>query len=294
MSLHKPTLFYGIGTALITPFRDGEIDYPALDTLIERQIEAGVGAIILAGTTGEASTLSPAEHFALIKFGKERLRARLPLIAGCGSNNTKTAVALATAACEAGADALLAVTPYYNKATEAGLIAHYTAIADAATRPLMLYNVPSRTGMSISCAAYTALAEHPNIVAIKEASGNLEELFTLYNTLGDSLDIYTGNDEQLLPSVRLGALGAISVYSNIAPRAFCEIYRLASGGNYRTAEGKMQEHSERIRALFCEVNPVPVKYVLSLLGLCKSEYRLPLTPPSAESAKKLKKLFLEQ
>ena len=211
MSLQKQTVFTGVATALITPFRDGRIDYDALAALIEMQIASGISALLVAGTTGESPTLSYAEHAELIAFAKAQIGGRVPLLAGCGSNNTANAILLATNACKAGADALLAVTPYYNKTTERGIVLHYRAIADAATRPLMIYNVPSRTGFQMTLDAYRALAAHPNIVAVKEASGDLGLLEAIVSELGDCLDVYTGNDHQAVSSVKLGAKGVISV-----------------------------------------------------------------------------------
>lgn len=292
MSLHKTTVFYGIATALITPFEKGHIDYSALDTLIEAQIEGGIDAILVAGTTGESSTLEYSEHKGLIRFAKERIRGRVPLLAGCGSNCTSRAVELARTACEAGADALLAVTPYYNKASHQGLVLHYQKIADEATRPLMLYNVPSRTGVSITVEQYRRLAKHPNIVGVKESSGDLGLLDRLISECGDDLDIYTGNDDQLLPSLKLGACGGISVYSNLYPAQMKELYRLFVNQNRKAAEQLQARILQKQQSLFLEVNPIPVKYVASLLGLCGCEYRLPLYQPSIETAARLRDLFL--
>lgn len=292
MSLHKPTVFYGVATALITPFRGGAIDYDAMDGLIEQQIAGGVNALLVAGTTGEASTLDYGEHHDLIAFARERIGGRVPLLAGCGSNCTGRAVELARSACEAGADALLAVTPYYNKATHRGLIRHYHAIADAASRPLMLYNVPSRTGVSLQMEQYRALAGHPNITGVKESSGDLTLMERLIEECGDRLDIYAGNDDQLLPALKLGAVGGISVYSNLFPKDTCEVWRLFINQSKKAAEQKQIRLLPRQQALFWEVNPIPVKYVASLLGLCENEYRLPLCPPAPETCKRLKEMFL--
>ncbi len=291
MSLHKPTVFRGVATALITPFLRGAIDYNALESLIEAQIAGGVDALLVAGTTGEGSTLTYAEHHDLIAFAKERIRGRIPLLAGCGSNSTARAVELATNACEAGADALLAVTPYYNKASHQGLLLHYNAIANAATRPLILYNVPSRTGVALTMKEYRALAKHPGIVGVKEASGDLELLETLVAECGEDLDVYAGNDDQFLPALKLGATGVISVYSNLYPLEMNQLYRLFLHGNLRSAEQRAQELWERQKALFWEVNPIPVKYVASHLGLCTPEYRLPLCPPSPETCQRLERIF---
>lgn len=291
MSLHKPTVFTGIATALVTPFRNGEIDYPALGEMIERQIDAGIDALLVAGTTGESATLTGEEHYGITRFAAGQIRGRVPLIAGCGSNCTARAVELAKSACEAGADALLAVTPYYNKASDAGLFLHYRAVADAAARPLILYNVPSRTGCRLSMELYRKLAGHPNVAAVKEASGDLALLESLCAECGNDLDVYTGNDENLVAALKLGAVGGISVASNVLPLKMTEIYRLFVTGDVRLAGARQREILPKIRALFAEVNPIPVKYVLSARGACEAEYRLPLCPPSPETRKELNRLF---
>ena len=291
MSLHKPTVFTGVATALITPFREGRIDFDAVERLIELQISGGVSAILVAGTTGESSTLSQEEHYELVRFSKEKIGGRIPLLAGCGSNDTAHAVALAKAVCEGGADALLAVTPYYNKASDKGILLHYRAIADAADRPLILYNVPTRTGFSMTLHHYRELSAHPNIVAVKEASGDLGLLEALATECGDRLDVYTGNDHQTVSSYKLGAKGVISVYSNLYPRAMAEICRHASAGEWRQAESRLRAALPGMHALFREVNPIPVKHVAAGRGLCLPEYRLPLCSPSQETARYLQGIF---
>lgn len=291
MSIQKPTVFTGVATALITPFQNGAIDYPSLSALIEFQIASGVSALLVAGTTGESPTLSYSEHMELIAFAKQQIGGRVPLLAGCGSNSTANAVQLAKNACEAGADALLAVTPYYNKSTERGIVLHYRTLADAATKPLILYNVPSRTGFSMTLDTYRALASHENIVGVKEASGDLGLLEALCSECGDRLDVYTGNDHQTVSSMKLGARGVISVYSNLDPLAMIELYRLCIGNDFRLANQHLRAHLQKMQALFWEVNPVPVKFLAAERGLCAPEYRLPLCPPSPEVAKKLKALF---
>ena len=291
MSIQKPTVFTGVATALITPFQNGTIDYDALACIIDEQIASGISALLIAGTTGESPTLSYAEHMELIAFAKHQINGRVPLLAGCGSNSTANAIQLAKNACEAGADVLLAVTPYYNKASERGIILHYRAIADAATRPLILYNVPARTGFSMTLDAYRALASHENIVGVKEASGDLGLLEALCAECGDRLDIYTGNDHQTVASMKLGAKGVISVYSNLEPLVMIELYRLCVGGDYRLASQHLRAHLSKMLSLFWEVNPIPVKFVAAERGLCSAEYRLPLCPPSPETCKHLKKLF---
>lgn len=291
MSLHKPTLFTGVATALITPFSGGEIDYESLGALIDMQIAANADAILVAGTTGESATLTVQELFSLVAFSKERINGRVPLLAGCGSNSTAHAIELAKTACDAGADGLLAVTPYYNKASDRGLLAHYNAIADAAEKPLILYNVPSRTGYHLTMELYRELAKHENIVGVKEASGNLGLLEALCDECGDLLDVYTGNDHQLVASMKLGAEGVISVYSNILPAEMVELCRLCIHEEWRRAGEHQRRAFAKMQALFWEVNPIPVKYVASLMGLCLPEYRLPLCPPAPDTAKRLRAIF---
>lgn len=291
MSLHKPTVFTGAATALITPFRDGKIDFAALEELIEHQIGGGIAAILVAGTTGESATLDFDEHRDLIRASAEIIAGRLPLLAGCGSNCTDRAVRLARIACAAGADALLAVTPYYNKASDRGIFAHYRAIAEASEKPVIVYNVPSRTGMTLTMRNYCELAKLDRICAVKEASGDLELLGQLAAECGDDLDVYTGNDSQTVAAMRLGARGVISVASNVLPERMQEICRLCDGGNYRRASQRMQELRPVLRELSAEVNPIPVKYAAALLGLCRPEYRLPLTPPAPELAQRLERRF---
>lgn len=291
MSRYKPTLFHGAATALITPFSNHEIDYPALGELIDRQISAGISALLVAGTTGESATLTEQEYFDLTRFAKKRIAGRVPLITGCGSNSTDHALSLASAACEAGADALLAVTPYYNKASDKGLLLHYRALADHATRPLILYNVPSRTGFHISMELYRTLSKHDNIVAVKEASGDLGLLESLCAECGDHLDVYTGNDHQTVAAMKLGAVGVISVLSNILPSEMSRLCALCATGDFRAGGTLSRDLMPKMQALFREVNPIPVKYVASLQGLCAPEYRLPLCEPSAETARYLARLF---
>ena len=291
MSLHKATLFTGVATALITPFSKGEIDYAAFGELIEQQIAADVSALLVGGSTGECATLTTDEMHKLTAFAKDVTDNRVPLLAGCGSNSTKHAIELARAVCDAGADALLAVTPYYCKASDRGLVLHFRAIADAATRPLILYNVPSRTAVSLTMPHYRALASHENIIGVKEASVDLSLLERLCAECGDELDVWSGNDHQTVAAMRLGAAGVISVASNVLPHAMVELCRLCAGENYRMAEERLLSLREQIDLLFAEINPIPVKYVAALKGLCAAEYRLPLCPPSPELARRLQALF---
>ena len=291
MSIEKQTIFKGVATALITPFYKGEIDYECLQTLIELQIDAGVGAILVAGTTGESPTLSVREHAELVSFAARQIGGRLPLIAGCGSNCTAHACELAEAVAESGADALLAVTPYYNRSNDRGIVAHYRALAEATEKPLILYNVPARTGFSMMLAHYRELAEHPNIVAVKEASPDLSLLGSLCGECSAKLDVYTGNDHHTVSAMRLGASGAISVYSNIFPRKMTEICRLCAAGDWRLAYARQKQVTAQMQALFWETNPIPVKHVMAAMGLCRAEYRLPLAPPSCDTARRLGELF---
>lgn len=294
MSLHKPTVFTGAATALITPFREGTLDRDALEGLIERQIAGGISAILVAGTTGESATLDFDEHRDLIKVAHEIIGTRVPLLAGCGSNCTARAVRLAELACAAGADALLCVTPYYNKAAARGIVAHYRAVCEASARPVIVYNVPSRTGMTLSIDLYSELAKIDRICGIKEASGDLNLVAETIAALGDTLDVYTGNDHQTVSAMKLGARGVISVVSNLYPERMSELCRLCDEGNHRIAAQRMLDLRPLLRALSAEVNPIPIKYAASLLGLCLPEYRLPLTPPSAELCRQLEWLCKRQ
>ena len=291
MSIEKQTIFKGVATALITPFYKGEIDYESLQNLIERQIDAGVGAILLAGTTGESPTLSVREHAEMVSFAARQIEGRLPLLAGCGSNSTAHACELAEAVAESGADALLAVTPYYNRTNDRGIVAHYHAIANATQKPLILYNVPARTGFSMTLAHYRELAEHPNIVAVKEASPDLSLLGSLCGECSSDLDVYTGNDHHTVSAMRLGAVGVISVFSNLFPRKMTELCRLCDRGEWKLAYTRQKQILSQMQALFWETNPIPVKHVLAAMGLCRAEYRLPLGAPSTETARRLGELF---
>ena len=291
MSIEKQTIFKGVCTALITPFYKGEIDYESLQNLIGMQLDAGVGAILVAGTTGESPTLSLCEHADLVSFVARQIDGRLPLLAGCGSNSTAHAVELARAVAEGGADALLAVTPYYNRTNDRGIVAHYHALAEATKKPLILYNVPARTGFSMTLSHYRELAEHPNIVAVKEASPDLSLLASLCGECASNLDIYTGNDQHTVAAMRLGASGVISVYSNIFPRAMTEIYRLCAAGDWKLAYARQKKALPGMQALFWETNPIPVKHVMAAMGLCHAEYRLPLVPPTSDTARRLTEVF---
>lgn len=275
MSKLKPSVFTGVATAMITPFRGGGIDYESLSALIEFQIANEADALVIAGTTGEASTLTDEEYRDLIRFAVEKTDGRVPVIAGSGSNCTEKACRLSRIASDAGADACLVVTPYYNKATQRGLAESYRQIADCG-KPIILYNVPSRTGMRISIDTYEELSKVENIVAVKEADTDISNTAELIFRCGDALDIYTGNDSELIPVLALGGAGVISVASNLIPSEMRSICRSFLGGNCAEARRNFAAVFPLIRALFSEVNPIPVKTALSMRGFCEEEFRLPL------------------
>ncbi len=274
----KNTVFTGAATAIITPLNENGVDYEAFGRLIDFQLAEGIDAIVAVGTTGEGSTLTDAEHKEAIRFCVERVAGRVPVIAGTGSNDTAYAIELTRYACEVGADAMLLVTPYYNKATQKGLIASFRAIADASTKPCILYNVPSRTGCNLTPATAAVLAEHPNIVGIKEASGNISQIAQLAAAVGDKMDIYSGNDDQIVPILSLGGKGVISVLSNPMPRATHEICQRFFDGDIAGACALQLRLLPLIDALFSEVNPIPVKAAMVAMGYGENYLRLPLTP----------------
>ncbi|MBR2381579.1 MAG: 4-hydroxy-tetrahydrodipicolinate synthase [Clostridia bacterium] len=285
--MSKKTIFRGVCTALITPFRNGEIDYPGLKKLIEFQIEGGVGALLINGTTGESATLTEKEKQELIAFAVREVGERVPLIAGTGSNSTQKALKLSEFAADVGVDGVLVVTPYYNKASAEGLIEHYKKIADAVDVPTILYNVPSRTGVNIPLSVYNELANHKNIVAVKEASASVSDMAKLCAKCGDRLDIYSGNDDLILPTLSLGSKGVISVLSNILPKEVGEICRLWFEGKADEARALQLRLLPLINAIFSEVNPIPIKALMAREGFCAEEYRLPLCPMSEEKKKEL-------
>lgn len=289
--MSKKTIFRGAATALITPFKDGRIDFDATSRLIDRQIDLGIDALVICGTTGESCTLSDNEHRDLLEFALIHTGGRVPMIAGTGSNDTAHAIKMSRFASEIGYDALLAVTPYYNKATEAGLIKSYTAIADAARCPIILYNVPSRTGCNISLPVYRELAKHENIVAVKEASGNISQIAELVAECGDSLDVYSGNDDQTLPILSLGGAGVISVVSNIIPREMTALCQKWFDGDTKECRRLHEKYLNLMKLMFCEVNPIPVKTACALMGLCYDELRLPLCEMGDENREKLQNLL---
>lgn len=284
-------IFAGVCTALITPFFDGKVDYFSFKKLIEFQIKNGVDALLVCGTTGESATLSECEKRDLISFAVREVAGRVPLIAGTGSNSTNKAVHLSEFARDVGVDATLVVTPYYNKASREGLVRHYETIANEVEIPMILYNVPSRTGVDIPLEVYERLAEHENIVAVKEASTSIGNFARLSQKCGNRLHLYSGNDDLILPTLSLGGSGVISVLSNALPKQTGEMCRLFFEGKIKEATALQLELLPLINSLFSEVNPIPVKALLSHLGFCKEEYRLPLCPMSEEKKKLLWELF---
>ena len=287
-------IFRGVATAIITPTNANGVDYESFGRIIDWQIEQGINAIVVCGTTGENPTLSDPEHKECIRFCVERVNHRVPVIAGTGSNDTAHAIEMTKYACSVGADAILVVTPYYNKATQAGLVAMFTAIADASTVPMIVYNVPSRTGVGIEPATYVELARHPRIAAIKEANGDISKIAKTAALLDGKLDIYSGNDDQIVPIMSLGGIGVISVLSNVAPRKTVEICDRWFNGDMKGAAALQLELLELINALFCEVNPIPVKAGMAAMGWCENYLRLPLTPMSAEKWPRLEAAMKEQ
>ena len=271
-------IFRGIATALITPLTADGIDYAQFGKLIDWQIDQGINALVICGTTGESSTLSDAEHRRAIAFACEKVNGRVPVIAGTGSNETAYAVELTKSACADGADAVLVVTPYYNKTTQNGLVAMYNTIADASTKPVILYNVPSRTGIGIQPETYVKLAQHPNIAAIKEANSDISKIVETFALVGDQLDIYSGNDDQIVPILSMGGQGCISVLSNVVPRETVAITDQFFAGNVAEAARLQCQFMPLIRSLFCESNPIPVKAAMAALGFCENYLRLPLVP----------------
>ena len=287
MSKFKKSIFTGAATAIITPFKDGKIDYISFEKVIEDQIKGGIDAIVVAGTTGEAATLTHEEHCDCIDFVVKQVNGRVPVIAGTGSNDTAYGIELSQYACDAGADALLLVTPYYNKATPKGLIKNFLDTADKTNKPIILYNVPSRTGCNITLPVYKELAKHERIVAVKEASGNISAIAELIAECGDYFNIYSGNDDQIVPIMSLGGKGVISVLSNILPRETHEICKLCADGNYAGGAAMQLKYLKFINSLFCEVNPVPVKTAMAALGYCTEEMRLPLCEMEDANKEKL-------
>ena len=283
----KQPVFEGIATALITPLDENGIQYDQFGKLIDWQIDSGIDALVICGTTGESSALSDAEHREAIAYAVKRAAGRVPIIAGTGSNDTAYALDLTRFACDAGADAMLVVTPYYNKTTQNGLIQMFTALADASTKPLLLYNVPSRTGINIEPSTYAALADHPNIAGIKEANGNIAKIVETAALVHGKLDMYSGNDDQIVPIMALGGRGCISVLSNVMPAQTREICTRFFQGDVAGAAELQYQYLPLIHALFSEVNPIPVKAAMAAMGFCKDYLRLPLVKMSEGPRAKL-------
>ena len=290
----KNPIFRGAATALVTPLNENGVDYVQLKKLIDWQIEQGIDALVIAGTTGEGSTLTDEEHRELFREAIKMIDGRVPAIAGTGSNDTAYAIDLTKYACELGYDAMLVVTPYYNKATQKGLIEMFTAIADASTKPLILYNVPSRTGVDIAPSTYAALADHPMIGAIKEASGNLSKVAETAHLVGDKLDIYSGNDDQIGPILSLGGAGVLSVLSNPMPKETSRMCHDFFAGNIEASRKAQLDLIPLINALFSEVNPIPAKAAMAAMGFCEDYLRLPLTKMEEGHKAVLLKLMAEQ
>ena len=283
----KHDIFKGFATALVTPMTPHGVDYEALERLIEFQMEKGINALVAVGTTGESATLSSDERKAVIRFTVQQVNGRVPVIAGTGTNNTEHVLDYVHAACEDGADALLAVTPYYNKATQKGLIAHYTAIAEASTKPLILYNVPSRTGVNMLPDTVSVLADHPRIAAIKEASGNMSQVVEIFQKCGDRLDVYSGEDGLVVPMLAMGGKGCISVMSNVVPDIAVSMTDKFFAGDVAGAAEVQCKLLPLVKCLFSEVNPIPAKAAVSAMGFGQEHLRLPLTPMEPDTRAKL-------
>ena len=284
----KDVIFTGAGVAIVTPFTETGIHFEELGRMIDDQIANGTDAIVITGTTGESATMTDEEHRAAIKFAVDHVKGRVPVIAGTGSNETSYAVELTQYAEKVGADGVLVVTPYYNKCTQNGLVRHYTMIADQSNIPLVLYDVPSRTGVSIKPETYAKLSKHPRIVAVKEANGDLSSILRLRHACGDELAVYSGNDDQIIPILSLGGKGVISVLSNVAPRQTHDICQLYFDGKVQEAAKLQIDLADLIDALFCEVNPIPVKAAMRLLGYEAGPLRMPLTDPEPAHLEQIK------
>ena len=272
-------IFTGMATAMVTPMHaDGSVDFEALGRFIDFQLASGINALVAVGTSGESATLEPSEQKGVIRFTVERVAGRVPVIAGTGTNNTAHVLENTKNACQVGASAVLVVTPYYNKATQSGLIAHFTAIAEASDVPVILYNVPGRTGCNLLPKTVAVLAEHPNIAAIKEATGNMAQMVEIMHLCGDKLDVYSGEDALTVPMMAMGAKGTISVLSNVVPREAVAMTDAALAGNFQEAARLQCKLLKLTNALFSQVNPIPVKAAVSAMGFGEEHLRLPLTP----------------
>lgn len=279
----KQTLFTGSAVAIVTPFSNESVDYEALGRLLQFQLSSGTDAVVVCGTTGEAATLSYAERMAVIQYVVDQVNGRVPVIAGSGANNTETAITLSRDAAQSGVDGLLVVTPYYNKATQTGLLRHFTAVADSVEKPVILYNVPSRTGVSIAAETYEKLSRHPRIVGVKEASGNFSLLQRTRRLCAEDFSIWSGNDEDTAAVCLLGGKGVISVAANVVPAEMHALVDACLKNDFRKA-GELQLKLHRLcELLFCEVNPIPVKTALAMMGYCSGTLRLPLCEMSPEN-----------
>ena len=289
----KKTIFQGIGTAIITPLDENGVNYEQFGRMIDWQIEEGINALIVCGTTGEGSTLTDEEHKRTIAFACDKVAGRVPVIAGTGSNDTAYGLQLTKSACESGVDGVLVVTPYYNKATQKGLIEMYNQYADASKAPVVIYNIPSRTGVNIEPATFEELAKNDNIVAIKEANGNISKIVDTMSRVNGKLDLYSGNDDQIVPLMALGGLGVISVTANIIPDDTHELCASFLEGNVERSRELQLKAIDLCKALFCEVNPIPVKKATQLMGLTNGKVRLPLTEMEPANAERLEKAMRE-
>ena len=287
-------IFTGAATALITPTTPSGVDYDALGKLIDWQIDQGIDALVIAGSTGEGKTLTIPEHKEVLRFSAERIAGRVPMIAGTGSNETSVSISMSQYACEVGADALLVVTPYYIKATQNGLVKMYNMIADAVTKPVIIYNVPSRTGVNVEPETYARLAEHENIVGIKEANSDISKIASTAALTDGKLVIYSGNDDQILPILSLGGKGVISVLSNLLPAETSRMCHMYFEGDTAGATALQLRYIPLIRALFSEVNPIPVKAAMAAMGWCENFLRMPLTPMEDVHKGKLFELMHEE
>ena len=284
----KNTIFTGMATAIVTPMdATGAVDFEALGRFIEFQIESGINAIVVMGTTGENATIEPEDQKEVIRFTVEKVAKRVPVIAGTGTNNTEHVLANTRAACEVGADAVLVVTPYYNKATQNGLYRHFTMIADASEVPVILYNVPGRTGCALQPKTVARLAEHPNIVGLKEATGNMAQMVEIMHLCGDKIDVYSGEDALTVPMMAMGGKGTISVLSNVVPKEAVAMTDACKAGDYRTAAAWQCRLLPLINALFSEVNPIPAKAAVSAMGYGADFLRMPLTPMEDDTRARL-------
>lgn len=284
-------IFKGTATALITPFTSDGVDFDSFDRILDDQLSGGVDAVVVLGTTGEPATMTAAEKKAVIEFAVKKLKGKLPVIVGTGANSTSAATEMSVLAESLGADALLLVTPYYNKATQQGLIAHFRTVADAVHTPIICYNVPGRTGVNMLPATFAELAEHPNIAAVKEASGNMEQIEEAIRLTEGKAVVYSGDDGITVPVMAMGGMGVISVVSNAAPRFTAEMTSAFLSGDLKKAAKMQLDMLPLVRAMFSEVNPIPVKKAMQLRGLCNGTLRLPLTEMTAANAAKLAEIL---